>query len=204
MQKADLIEQILEQTSEEEILNTFEGVSIMGASLHAIQTRGESTESEKAFKAKISGIIRETVGTAAIDTFTSEELKRLKELHEGTETERSIALKTLCLSISNKPYAMQKFSKVVIEQSQSDFQHVREVSREKMIRNNLRQIASAADQYFLETGKDTVKLQELVGPQKYIKIIHPAKDETYPETITKKDKKIIATLSDGSVIAINF
>ncbi|HEX2853130.1 MAG TPA: LysM domain-containing protein [Opitutaceae bacterium] len=47
------------------------------------------------------------------------------------------------------------------------------------IRNNLRQIAAAADQYRMETGKSSVSVAELVGPEKYIKQLNPVAGENY-------------------------
>ena len=44
------------------------------------------------------------------------------------------------------------------------FQKVRETSQTKAITNNLRQLASAADQYFLENGVTEVAQTELVVP----------------------------------------
>jgi len=49
----------------------------------------------------------------------------------------------------------------------------------KAVLNNLRQISGAADQYFLETGKTSVTLAELVGPTKYIKQLIPVDGESH-------------------------
>lgn len=49
----------------------------------------------------------------------------------------------------------------------------------RAVLNNLRQIAAAADQYYLETGKTSVTLAELVGPEKYIKQLKPVDGESY-------------------------
>lgn len=84
------------------------------------------------------------------------------------------------------------------------FQKVRETSQDKAITNNLRMLASAADQYFIETGKNSVQTNELIGPSAYIKEIVVVDDETYPSFITTSDTEIVATLSDGSIIAIDF
>ncbi|MEO6568635.1 MAG: LysM domain-containing protein [Opitutaceae bacterium] len=53
------------------------------------------------------------------------------------------------------------------------------------IRNNLRQIAGAADQYFLENGKIQVLLKELIGPDKYIKRLVPIDGEDYSALVLK-------------------
>jgi type IV pilus assembly protein PilA len=65
------------------------------------------------------------------------------------------------------------------------FQKVRATSREKTIENNIRQIGSGADQYFLEFGTSTVNVSNLIGPTNYIKNpIVPVAGETYPTAVT--------------------
>jgi hypothetical protein len=59
------------------------------------------------------------------------------------------------------------------------FEKVRRTSMEKAILNNLRQLAAAADQFFLENGVAKVKLEQLVGPDKYIKKLNPVDGEDY-------------------------
>lgn len=65
------------------------------------------------------------------------------------------------------------------------FQKVRETSQTKAIVNNLRQIASGADQYFIENGVTTVALTSLVGTDKYVKTLDPVAGETYPANPTQ-------------------
>lgn len=62
------------------------------------------------------------------------------------------------------------------------FQKVRASSQEKAIVNNLRQIASAAQQYLLETGNDTVSYTMLETLQ-YFQPVKTIADEDYT-TIT--------------------
>ena len=54
--------------------------------------------------------------------------------------------------------------------------------QQKAVMNNLRQLAAAADQYFLEQGVSKVTVAQLVGPEpgKFIKVIKPAAGESYP------------------------
>ena len=59
------------------------------------------------------------------------------------------------------------------------FERVRRSSLEKAILNNLRQLAAASDQFFLEHGVDKVKLEQIVGPDKYIKRLTPVDGEDY-------------------------
>ncbi|MGB0744344.1 MAG: type II secretion system protein [Opitutales bacterium] len=67
------------------------------------------------------------------------------------------------------------------------FQKVRTTSQEKTIINNLRQLASGADQYFLEFGVTQVDSDDLVGTEdtKYVKPIQQVAGETYPATISQ-------------------
>lgn len=59
------------------------------------------------------------------------------------------------------------------------FQKVRASSQQKAILNNLRQLNSAAQQYYLESGASTVAYDSLVGPSLYIKVIQPVAGESY-------------------------
>ena len=65
------------------------------------------------------------------------------------------------------------------------FKKVRETSQEKAIRNNLRQLASGADQYFTENGVTTVSLSKLVGADAYVESLDKVAGEIYPTTITQ-------------------
>lgn len=59
------------------------------------------------------------------------------------------------------------------------FQKVRTSSQQKAIVNNLRQLSSAAQQYYLEKGAATADYAELVGTDKYIKQIQTVAGEDY-------------------------
>jgi type IV pilus assembly protein PilA len=63
------------------------------------------------------------------------------------------------------------------------FQKVRQSSQEKAIMNNLRQLAAASDQYYLETGKTTTTYDEIVGPTKYVKHVNAVAGENYREIV---------------------
>lgn len=67
------------------------------------------------------------------------------------------------------------------------FQKVRASSQDKAVLNNLRQLSSAADQYFLEKGVTSVNSTELVGTNttQYIKQIQTVAGEFYPDAITQ-------------------
>lgn len=78
------------------------------------------------------------------------------------------------------------------------FQKVRETSQKKTMINNLRQLASGADQYFLEEGLTTVDSADLVGSASYVKSIDMVADETYTSTITTALTELTA---EGSAVS---
>ena len=65
------------------------------------------------------------------------------------------------------------------------FQKVRQSSQDKSILNNARQLAAAADQYFLENGVSTVQQTSLVGATNYVKALNLVANETYPDSYTQ-------------------
>jgi type IV pilus assembly protein PilA len=65
------------------------------------------------------------------------------------------------------------------------FQKVRQSSQDKAVLNNARQLAAAADQYFLENGVSTVGSASLVGATNYVKAINTVAGETYPPNYTQ-------------------
>ena len=201
VRKATLVDEILSKTSATELIENFEKTNMLGASFQTIRAHGNGSGN---LDKKLAGILRESMENSAIKSFTADELTLLKELHSGNASERGLALKTLSMTISQNPQSIQKFSGVLMQYSQGAFDQVRETSREKTILNNLRMIASGADQYFLEEGKTTVEVTELIGPDAYIKKITPVAEESYPKTISTSDEKISATLPDGETISIDF
>jgi type IV pilus assembly protein PilA len=65
------------------------------------------------------------------------------------------------------------------------FQKVRIASQDKAVLNNARQLASAADQYYLEHGVTTVNISGLVGSTNYVKVLNIVANETYPSDFTQ-------------------
>ena len=84
------------------------------------------------------------------------------------------------------------------------FQKVRTTSQEKAVTNNLRQIAAAADQYFLENGVKEVAIEKLIGPDAYIRELTPVAGESYEGMIIKMGEDISVTLGNGQVITQDF
>lgn len=67
------------------------------------------------------------------------------------------------------------------------FQKVRASSQDKAVTNNLRQLSSAADQYFLEKGATQVETTVLVGSNttQYLKAVATVAGETYVTPIVQ-------------------
>lgn len=76
------------------------------------------------------------------------------------------------------------------------------------IKNNLRQIAAASEQYFLENGVSTVRLEQLVGsgPNHYIRTLAPADGEDYSKldltqlTTTSQSKEWTIQTKRGVIV----
>jgi len=65
------------------------------------------------------------------------------------------------------------------------FQKVRQSSQDKTVMNNARQLAAAADQYFLENGVSTVQQTDLIGSTNYVKALNLVANEIYPAVFTE-------------------
>ena len=79
------------------------------------------------------------------------------------------------------------------------FQKVRQTSQEKTVINNLRQLASGADQYFLEEGTTTVASSILVGSGStfYVKKFKAVAKETYPTPVTNTKTSLVTPAAGG-------
>ncbi len=65
------------------------------------------------------------------------------------------------------------------------FQKVRVASQDKAVLNNARQMAAAADQYYLENGATFASSTSLVGPTSYVKALNTVASESYPANYTQ-------------------
>ena len=65
------------------------------------------------------------------------------------------------------------------------FQKVRQASQDKAVLNNARQLAAAADQYFLEAGVTSCAQTDVVGSTNYVKALNLVANETYPSGFTQ-------------------
>lgn len=60
------------------------------------------------------------------------------------------------------------------------FTKIRTRSQDAAVLNNVRQLASASSQYFLEYGVTSVSADKIVGVDKYVKNLEVLAKETYP------------------------
>lgn len=65
------------------------------------------------------------------------------------------------------------------------FQKVRIASQDKAVLNNARQMAAAADQYYLENGASYAASTSLVGATNYVKALNTVANEGYPANYTQ-------------------
>ena len=65
------------------------------------------------------------------------------------------------------------------------FQKVRVASQDKAVLNNARQMAAAADQYYLENGATSALSSSLVGATNYVKALNTVASEGYPDGYTQ-------------------
>jgi type IV pilus assembly protein PilA len=65
------------------------------------------------------------------------------------------------------------------------FQKVRTNSQDKAVLNNARQMAAAADSYFLESGVTFAASANLVGATSYVRTLNTVALERYPDFYTQ-------------------
>jgi hypothetical protein len=68
---------------------------------------------------------------------------------------------------------------------------------QRAILNNMRQLAAAADQFYLENGVSTTTYDQLVGPTKYVKQILVQDGENYRAIVFKQGTAMEVTTSGG-------
>ncbi len=84
------------------------------------------------------------------------------------------------------------------------FNKVRATSQDKAVTNNLRQYASAAQQYMLDEGVSTVGFTNIVGVGLHISTLDKVADESYTAiTLGTNTTQLQATVN-GRVINYNF
>jgi len=72
---------------------------------------------------------------------------------------------------------------------------------EQQIKNNLRYLSMAAEQYFLENGVNQVDSTNLIGPNVYIKELKSVAGERYQGIVVKQGESISVKTADGRVFS---
>ncbi len=80
------------------------------------------------------------------------------------------------------------------------FQKVRTASQDKAVLNNLRQLAAAADQHYLETGTTTATYDQLVGPTRYIKVLNSVAGENYRALRFVQGQTLRVRMANGQMV----
>ena len=83
------------------------------------------------------------------------------------------------------------------------FNKIRQVSQDKAILNNLREVGSAAQQYMMQEGAAVVTLDNIVGKDLHFSGLSSIADETYDLTILTNTTRISTTIN-GRVISYDF
>jgi type IV pilus assembly protein PilA len=80
------------------------------------------------------------------------------------------------------------------------FQKVRTSSQDKSVTNNMRQLAAAADQYFLEQGVSAAQISSLIGSSAYIKALSTVANEAYPTDYTQGTPVIVSGIAGARTL----
>jgi type IV pilus assembly protein PilA len=80
------------------------------------------------------------------------------------------------------------------------FQKVRIASQDKAVLNNARQMAAAADQYYLENGATYANSSNLVGATNYVKALNSVASEVYPTDYTQSVTITITNVANSRTI----
>lgn len=80
------------------------------------------------------------------------------------------------------------------------FQKVRQASQDKAVLNNARQMAAAADSYFLESGATFAASQNLVGATAYVRTLNTVALESYPTHYTQGVTVTISGVANSRTI----
>jgi type IV pilus assembly protein PilA len=75
------------------------------------------------------------------------------------------------------------------------FQKVRAGSQDKAVLNNIRLLAAAADQYYMEKGTGTAPFSMLVGSQAYVKSFNQVANENYPNNYTAGQPIVVSGIA---------
>ena len=80
------------------------------------------------------------------------------------------------------------------------FQKVRTASQDKAVLNNARQMAGAADQYYLESGATFAVSGSLLGATNYVKSLNTVANESYPVGYTQGSTITVTGVANARTI----
>ena len=73
---------------------------------------------------------------------------------------------------------------------------------QQAIMTNLRRLGAAADQYYLENGKESALYSDLVGQRHYVKSIEPKSGEDYRAVVFKQGHPLSVTTASGVTVTL--
>lgn len=82
------------------------------------------------------------------------------------------------------------------------FKKLHQLTQDRAVLNNARQLSSASHQYFMENGNSTVEVATLIGPNSYIKDFSTVASEVYPTTLTSGETITITNV--GGVRTVTY
>jgi type IV pilus assembly protein PilA len=139
-------------------------------------------------------------------------VQRLNELHSGWHRRCVLRFRhenvtqMKIIQNGNKAFTLVEIMIVVViigllaAMAIPAFQKVRTSSQDKTVLNNARQLAAAADQYFLEMGASSVTIGSLVGSTNYVKSLSLVASETYPDGFTQGVTMTISGIAGARTI----
>lgn len=80
------------------------------------------------------------------------------------------------------------------------FQKTRQNSRDRAVLNNARQLSAAADQYYMEHGVSLVALTNLVGADKYVRVLETVALEVYPSHFTQGTTLTVSSIAGARTV----
>ena len=80
------------------------------------------------------------------------------------------------------------------------FQKTRQNSQDRAVLNNTRQLSAAADQYYMEHGVSTVGQTDLVGADKYVRVLTTVANEVYPSDYTQGTTLTVSSIAGARTV----
>lgn len=161
------------------------GVLVLQISTDGMMTLRNTGVKGKLTVAPDGGFTWEVTGEPPTKGMFQKERLLLKNVQEGApkwleflefkRADKDTANEVLEIALRQQTTALAAFAKV------------RENSVKTSVLNNLRQLAAAADQHFLEYGTTKAAFDQLVGPDKYIKKLEPVDGEDYSKLDLNQD-----------------